>query len=230
MAKPPARSGSELHFEKIETSLLAGGLEGDAEGRKRQLGTRLAAFRAMRNMTQGELAKRLNKSRTTVNQYEMGNIVPPLSMIDELAGALEVDPADLAYGRVSQITKATVTYRASTHAGDDLFITVPPNIGKRLELDGKAGSILELDSDAPHFGLRRSDLLIVDGTQTKVRGDGRLYAVVNEAGGLSLIKPDVQLEYNATVMRVTLGNGQASEVRGDRLKVVGLVKASLKFE
>ena len=215
-----------LELDPLETHFDAG-----VEAQRQAFGVRLATFRTLRKMTQGELAERLDKSRTTINQYEKGNIAPPLSVIDELAVALGVDPIALAYGRTGQAVDAGETYKLPSNGEQGaVFITVPPIISQRLGLGPDTGGLLELDSDAPYFGLRRNDLLIVDTTRTEARGDGRLYVAEMETGDLSLIRPDVQLEGNATVLRVTLGQGQISEVRADKLKVRGLVKASIKFE
>lgn len=211
-------------------SFLTAGLKGTPEEQQRELGKRMATFRSMRNMTQGQLAEMLKKSRTTVNQYEKGNIAPPLSVIDEIAGALEVDPVALAYGRAVQPPDAGETYRAIDKAREELFLTTSLSISQRLGINSNGGGLLEMSSDAPHFGLRQGDLLIVDISRTEVRGDGRLYAVVNDADEISLIKTDVQLEANATSIGITLGHGQASKVRADLLNVRGLVKASLKYE
>jgi len=217
--------------EILASGVLETPLDPGREAHDKAFGVRLATFRTMRKMTQGELAERLDKSRTTINQYEKGKIAPPLSVIDELACALGVDPVALAYGRPGQAVDAGETYKLPSNGEQGaVFITVPPIISQRLGLGPETGGLLELDSDAPYFGLRRNDLLIVDTTRTEARGDGRLYVAETEAGDLSLIRPDVQLEGNAAVLRVTLGQGQISEVRADKLKVRGLVKASIKFE
>lgn len=230
MATPPSRPKSVFHSEMQGVSFLTAGLKGTPEEQQRELGKRMATFRSMRNMTQGQLAEMLKKSRTTVNQYEKGNIAPPLSVIDEIAGALEVDPVALAYGRAVQPPDAGETYRAIDKAREELFLTTSLSISQRLGINSKGGGLLEMSSDAPHFGLRQGDLLIVDISRTEVRGDGRLYAVVNDADEISLIKTDVQLEANATSIGITLGHGQASKVRADLLNVRGLVKASLRYE
>ena len=211
-------------------SFLTAGLKGTPEEQQRELGKRMATFRAMRNMTQGQLAEMLKKSRTTVNQYEKGNIAPPLSVIDEIAGALEVDPVALAYGRAVRPSDAAETYRAIDKDREETFLTTSLSVSQRLGVNSKTGGLLALSSDAPHFGLRQGDLLIVDVDRKEVRGDGRLYALVNDADEISLIKTDVQLEANATSIGITLGHGQVSKVRADLLKVKGLVKASLKYE
>lgn len=227
----PTQLSKSALDEILASGVLKTPLDPDLEAQHQALGIRLAAFRTMMKMTQGELAKRLNKSRTTINQYEKGNIAPPLSVIDELARALGVDPIALAYGRTAQAFDVGDTYHLPSDGEQEaVFITVPPIISQRLGLGSESGGLLELDSDAPHFGLRRNDLLIVDTTRTEARGDGRLYVAETETRDLSLIRPDVQLEGNATMLRVTLGQGQISEVRADKLKVRGLVKASIRFE
>ncbi len=199
--------------------------------RKVDLGRRLAAAREGMKLTQGELAKRLNKSRVTVNQYESGVIEPPIKMIDQLAEVLAVDPGLLAFG----------ASRPSTPEGERLdvirvgaqsseYVELSMNLGARLGINADKSSILEMPSDAPTFQLRRGDLLFLDTTVTTLRGDGHLYAVRGGGGSLSVVRPEIQLLNESPSLKVTFGQGQISEVETAKVEVVGAVRATLRLE
>src|SRR4051794_32389525 len=63
-----------------------------------RFGERLAKTREERHLTQQKLADLLEKSRTTIVQYEKGAIQPPLSVIQLMANELGADPSFLAFG------------------------------------------------------------------------------------------------------------------------------------
>ena len=54
------------------------------------LGTRIAALRRQRNLSQGELAGMLNISPSTIGMYEQGRREPSLETAAELARVLDV--------------------------------------------------------------------------------------------------------------------------------------------
>lgn len=199
--------------------------------RKADLGRRLAAAREGMKLTQGELAKRIDKSRVTVNQYESGVIEPPIKMIDQLAKVLAVDPGLLAFG----------TSRPSVSEGERLdvirvggdsneYVELSMNLGARLGINAGSSSILEMPSDAPTFQLRRGDLLFLDTTVTSLRGDGHLYAVRGGGGSLSVVRPEIQLIKESPTLEVTFGQGQISEIEIAKVEVAGVVRATLRLE
>ena len=62
---------------------------------RERLVVRLKKLRKARNMTQEELAKRADLSRTYVARLETGRQDPSLSTLERLAKALRVSVADL---------------------------------------------------------------------------------------------------------------------------------------
>ena len=55
----------------------------------------IKAYRALRNLTQQQLADRLHVSQPAIAQLESGATVPTLTRITEVAAALGVTPDDL---------------------------------------------------------------------------------------------------------------------------------------
>lgn len=60
-----------------------------------EIGERIKAARRAANLSQTELAKRLDKTMRTVQKYESGEIEPSIAMINAIARVLDVSPADL---------------------------------------------------------------------------------------------------------------------------------------
>jgi len=195
------------------------------------LGRRLAAVREHQKLTQGELARRLGKSRATINQYEAGTIDPPLKMVHQLAEVLGVDPGSLAFGApVNSRDDGNRIPIAVIQASDDNLIELSEYLENKIGINPSQSRVIELSSDASTFGLRRGDLVFLDSSINRIRGDGSLYAVCGHAGGLMIIRSDVHLEANFTRVRITLGQGQVSEVDPAKVEVLGLIKATLRAE
>lgn len=195
------------------------------------LGSRMAKLREGQKITQGELAKRLGRSRATVNQYESGVIEPPLKMVGKLAEALAVDPALLAFGETPSSSPSGVRLYASNDGikGYD-YIDLSPGLFNKLRMKSSGGQLLELTSDAQTFGMRRGDFVLLDTSVNVLHGDGNLYVVRGGAGSLAVVKSDIQLMEQAEHVKLTFGQGQVSEVDPRKIEVVGLVKASLRLE
>lgn len=67
------------------------------------IGQKIKHIRREQRMSQSALAQKLNKTLRTVQKYESGEIMPSLDMIDEIALALGVSPADIIGYRQSTI-------------------------------------------------------------------------------------------------------------------------------
>jgi transcriptional regulator with XRE-family HTH domain len=59
------------------------------------LGRNIKYFRELRGLTQSEFAKKIGKSRNTINRLERGGTWLGLKTLSEIASLLEVDEADL---------------------------------------------------------------------------------------------------------------------------------------
>ena len=55
----------------------------------------IRSVRIQKGITQKELAKRIKKSYSSVQKYEMGIAVPPLSVVEKIAEALGVDKFEI---------------------------------------------------------------------------------------------------------------------------------------
>jgi len=64
----------------------------------KNLGERIKHYRNMANLTQEELAKRLNLSHPTLNKYEKGHRIPDAEFICRVAEILNCDPGFLLTG------------------------------------------------------------------------------------------------------------------------------------
>ena len=62
-------------------------------------GDRLIECRKKLQLTRQELANRLVWHRNTIDRYEAGSTLPDLRKVVQLAEALDVDPAYLAFGK-----------------------------------------------------------------------------------------------------------------------------------
>ena len=78
---------------------------------EKKVGNTIAEFRTRVGFTQKELADRIKKSETTVQNYENGKIDIPLSSLLAIAEALEVEPAVLVGGE-ADVFGAEIVIRA----------------------------------------------------------------------------------------------------------------------
>lgn len=88
------------------------------------IGKRIRERRKELNMSVDELAKKLNKNRTTVYRYEKGDIENlPMDILGPLAKALDTTPAHLMgwdSRPVSAMDTITDYYRLSVEHGDNI--------------------------------------------------------------------------------------------------------------
>ena len=85
----------------ISTSTVEGGDQKDMNVKKmmlyRQIGAKIAYYRTLRQMTQDQLAKRCNLSRSTLGRIERGkyNQGVPLSTLLDIAEGLRIELSSL---------------------------------------------------------------------------------------------------------------------------------------
>jgi transcriptional regulator with XRE-family HTH domain len=70
---------------------------------EKTLGERIRAARLRYGMSQAELARRINISKTAMNQIELGTIDPRASRITAIAHALNVTTDSLLLGRQEEV-------------------------------------------------------------------------------------------------------------------------------
>lgn len=61
------------------------------------LGENIKKYRKEKKLTQKEMAKKINKSCSTFQKYELNLTQPPIDVIKEIADILEVSMVDLLY-------------------------------------------------------------------------------------------------------------------------------------
>ena len=62
------------------------------------IGDRIKIARKKKNMTQKQLAEKINKAFSSVQKYELGITLPPIDTIEDIADALDTTPAYLLGG------------------------------------------------------------------------------------------------------------------------------------
>ena len=63
------------------------------------VGKNIRRYREEKKLTQDALAEKLHVTRQAVSNWETGKNQPDLDMLEALAGALEMEPAELIYGK-----------------------------------------------------------------------------------------------------------------------------------
>ena len=81
----------------------------------------LRRLRLERFLSQGELARRAGLHAVTLTRLEAGSTAPTTRTVRALAGALGVEPGELAtpdqVAELRRVLKGTAQEKASTHAG-----------------------------------------------------------------------------------------------------------------
>ena len=101
-----------------------------------EIGERIKAARRAANLSQTELAKRLDKTMRTIQKYESGEIEPSIAMINAIAKVLDVSPADLIGYRKPEIQLNSLS--------DVIAVLYQLNkkAGLRFEIDARIGLAL----------------------------------------------------------------------------------------
>ena len=59
------------------------------------IGQKIKFHRKKKNITQKQLAEMIGKSKSSIEKYEAGQILPPINVIDDIAKALNINDEDL---------------------------------------------------------------------------------------------------------------------------------------
>ncbi|NLI20314.1 MAG: helix-turn-helix transcriptional regulator [Clostridiales bacterium] len=71
------------------------------ENRNIEVGLRIRKARNDKGLTQKALAEAIGRTESLIAQYERGKVEIPLSGLEKLAKALEIDTSELLYGKVT---------------------------------------------------------------------------------------------------------------------------------
>ena len=55
-------------------------------------------YRKEKKLTQQQFGEKINKSESTIRKYEKGDVLPPLSVVNEIANFLQIEVTDLFEG------------------------------------------------------------------------------------------------------------------------------------
>ena len=89
------------------------------------LGERIKAARKEKGITQKELADLINKGFSTVQKYEIDVIEPPISVLEKIAKALEIDPMTLIYGNTLEVMQSIDTVKKAIERNQRIFEKKP---------------------------------------------------------------------------------------------------------
>jgi hypothetical protein len=204
------------------------------------VGGRIRHARAMMAMTQQEVADALpdlpgrKKSRASIAQYEMGS-PPGLDVITDLAAILQQSASYLAFGE-EPTGGATAFYgdkvpvRFHSDQPSDDCALFPRGFLNELGAGKGAHEVIRLAADAPLFGVKQRDFLLVDTAISHLVPDGQLYAVIT-SGGFALVRCDLEIsERQSDAVHLTTGEGVHHSLPSKSVQVAGRVIASFQRE
>ena len=203
------------------------------------IGGRIRYARISKGMTQQEVADALpdipgrKKSRASIAQYEMGS-PPGVDVISDLATILNQNSCYLAFGgEAAGLVPAPQGQRVPiTPKGDELndgdFAFLPQNLLNELGAGRARLELVRLSVDAPSFGVRRLDYLLVDAGIGSLKGDGQIYAVATSVG-IALVRSEPLFsQENSDEIHVTTGQGAQYIIPSESVEVAGRLISSLQ--
>ncbi len=167
----------------------------------KNLNKRLILARKSKGFRQNELARILKVSLPTMNHYESGKRSPNSDLLSTIATVLECDPGWLLTGEGNAEKKETFTKESSSSTSGTLdgFVLVPRYnietsagggsnihseqivdhlafkadwVSKELGADPKNLLLIHSIGDSMEPTLRSGDLLLVDRSKARMKGDG----------------------------------------------------------
>lgn len=196
---------------------------------------RIRWARKRQSMTQDDLARAFppgrEKKRAVIGQYESGGIKPSLEVIEDLASILSVDASYIAFGQgsaQSSQARAIPLYQDDNDEPDPEHLVLPLSILTEFGAAKLNLSVVRLEVDAPLFGCRANDFLLVDIGRSEIAADGLTY-VVHTTAGPALVRSEPLLTRSTSkVLQLQGGQGTSYTVAPDELEVMGCVVASLQ--
>lgn len=193
------------------------------------VGRRIAWARMRKDLTQVELAKKLEKSRASIVQYERDNINPPVDVIVSIAKLLGVAPEFLAFGRqgIDGINEAGEILPISEFkmGRDNEFrssgYAISTSMLNDFNIAQRDLQIHVLSHDAKQFGFDAGSRVIV-ATDIKEPSRDQALFLVRTNDGYDVIR--VERGYTkGSVDTITAGNGTILQTPLSALDVVGAV-------
>lgn len=205
------------------------------------VGGRIRYARKRARMSQQELANAMpaerRKTRGAIAQYEdkeNGNL-PPLQVIEDLALILGEDPRYLAFGgsqdplvQSAQGQHIPVYFPREPNVIEHAVL--PRGMLAAFSANGMPLSLVQLSVDAPHFGFRALDFLLLDVGAQIIQPDGQVYAVNGSAGSM-LVRGQPSLVRDEADLEIIDGHGAVRTIKSGSIDVMGRLVATLcKFE
>ena len=201
------------------------------------VGGRLRNARMLLELTQQELSDAMpsdrRKTRASIAAYELNGSSPSLEALEDLALILGEDPRFLAFGGspdpVAQSVRGQqVPVRSGGEGRDTEYAVLPTRLLNELAAAVPALSFVMLSIEAPAFGVKARDFLLVDGSSTDVKPDGQLYAVSTTAGAVLIRSEPLISPAGLGRLHLTSGNGASYEVLPNSLVALGKLVAVLQ--
>jgi transcriptional regulator with XRE-family HTH domain len=170
-------------------------------------GARLRALRVARQLSQGELARRIGRHQTSIGPYERGEYAPPRDIVERLAAALETTPEYLLFGRDPRRISLPLT----GHAGAAGLVTEPPERSARIRLADERLEVVRIGDDTMAPTLRAGQLAILGAAAVPPAQCLGREALVELADGRRLIRRVLPA---ATAERFDLGCPAGPTLRG----------------
>lgn len=196
------------------------------------MGGRITWARLRKEMTQDDLAKKLEKSRVTVVSYEGNKITPPIPQVENIAAALDVAPEFIAFGRqgihASMNAEDEIVAVPEMTAGRDgdyqsSGYAIPRSILTSHGVEPKGVQMFVLDHPEPTFGYNAGDRLMVDTATTDMSPRFNIYLLRGDAGiGVARRQPNFGGAAEGMIL-LQSGDGSVQQVKVKDLDIVGAV-------
>jgi transcriptional regulator with XRE-family HTH domain len=231
----PATKSAEIVTLAMPRRIDAAGVAERAD--TTTMGGRIAFARLRKGLRQEDVAKALGKSRATIVQYEANNITPPLGVVEEVAKAVGVSPAYLAYGEQTvpiygktEIDVVTgLEYRMGKNGAAPVSaFSLPRDFVESFGAEQGQFHAYALNHDAPEFGLRAGDRMFVNTSINTPEGGHDLY-LLSSSGGIEVVRVEPNLSAKASgSIKMTGPKGQPFTSKLNELKFIGAVVATLR--
>lgn len=195
---------------------------------KKDVGARIKKLREEKEIPQSELARYVEKSRSAVAQWEVGNALPDLSDYNRLAFFLNSTPEYIAFGKTniypSGISVPIMDYSRSLEGEQIGEMSIEESFFKKGRGTQFRPRAFKLPLDGMYDSLKKDDLILIDEADKRIKGQGDLFLMFDRVA--AIVKVDF-VPGNKDVLQLRVGNGQAVTVKNIELPIVGRVVGSI---